>query len=232
MRDRLPSRLRSVGYSAVGAVSLSMALALSGCAGEDPSASVESDATTSPGIDALDLYNQQAREILIEQHGLDASEIPDVDVVRYVSLAESATVRASCLTEAGFPAVVVDGGAGVEIEVPGDQATALGLADYMCTAQYPIDPTQLQPYTQEQKEIVADFMLVEQVECLASLGYEVADVPSRSTFLAQITDEMGGGGTPWDPYLHIVNPPDSVVETDTLSETCSTIALLERLYAD
>lgn len=195
-----------------------------GCAprtdgGPEPSATAL--APTPPS----DTYNLESLKAIAQTHGL--TDPPEVAVVRYVSRVEAARVIAECLTAAGFPATVGPDGDSYEVESTAEQNTALGLADYTCTAQYPVDPAETQPYTQSQREVIADYLLEELVSCLADHGYPVDGVPpSRSTFLAQFT----GDSAPWNPYLHLQREPTAAADYDALELACPANTPIDRLY--
>lgn len=138
---------------------------------------------------------------------------PEVERVRVVSIQDQASVVAACLQDQGFNATANADGSW-EVETTSAQATSLDMAEYTCVAQYPLDPEQTRPLTSDQKDVVADYLLVTLVQCLEAEGHPVDDVPSRETFLAGYTDSP-----PWNPYNELL-PVLSNAELATLEAAC------------
>lgn len=121
---------------------------------------------------------------------LGTSDPPSVDVVREVQPEEYSTVLEECLTGAGFPPSTPAGSRMPEWDILEEQSAAFSLAEYVCWAQYPVAAESQSSLTDEQMGLVYDFWLSETIPCLAELGYEVAEPPSRAAFV---------GGQLWDP---------------------------------
>jgi hypothetical protein len=214
-----------------GILSLSAALLtlfLGACAGGVPDTRGTFDgASPSPSLDA---YNLELLTFIASEGGLSASEIPETEVLAYVSLAEVAAAVGQCVedTESGI-GVEDDGSFIFETSNP-DELKQIWITIYRCNAQYPVSADDTQPYTDEQKEIVADYMLVEQVSCLEDLGYLMETPPARSTFVAMFGDDMGQGLSPWYPTL--VDPPTESEDVERMQELCPANVPLDRLYGD
>lgn len=146
-----------------------------------------------PGVTREDML-----DALWEESGLEGDRV-DVDLIREVSDAEWLPAYADCLTAAGFPPEVSDSEM-VKVVVPEGQEESHALADYTCKAQYPRRLEYLQPLTPEQLSIVYDWLIAETVPCFAEQGYEVADVPTRESFLEQYQ----GPETMWLPQYGVV----------------------------
>lgn len=196
------------------------------CVGEDPDAS----APNTPTPETLDDYNQNRVDFVAEQGGIPPDERPDVEIVAWVSLAEANEVLAQCVGDKGSAIEVEADGSFVFGTTNDEEREQIWLDIYTCMAQYPVNPNDTTPYSEEQKEIVADYMLDEHVECLGDLGYGIEQPPSRDTFLALFDDDMGRGLSPWYPEL--VNPPTSSEELEELEAACPANVPLERLYGD
>lgn len=149
---------------------------------------------------------------------------PLVGLVRYVSQSESAMTRAACLTAAGFPATVTGDGTGWQAETTAEQADALGLAEYTCAAQYPVDPDQMGPLSDDQKQVVARYLLESLPACLEDRGFSVADVPSRATFVAGFDTTP-----PWNPYTDLL-PLLGAQEGEDLMGACPPNTPPDQLY--
>ncbi|MCK0111804.1 hypothetical protein MWU75_06595 [Ornithinimicrobium sp. F0845] len=64
------------------------------------------------------------------------------------------------------------------------QQQQFDLDRYVCIASYPIGEIYLEPYDRGQWEALYDYWVAEFLPCLASNGFEVADPPTKETFLA------------------------------------------------
>lgn len=148
-------------------------------------------------------------------------DAPPVDLIREVAREEYMTVQIECLTQAGFPPTEVDRAAGVTWETPAEQVDAFALADYTCKAQYPEDPKYIQPYDEDQINIVYDWLIDETIPCYEDQGYIVNDIPSREAFTDQWFTTMGH----WIPEDGVEGPVPSDIDT-----TCPRVPLAAELY--
>ncbi|MGO0578202.1 hypothetical protein [Ornithinimicrobium panacihumi] len=111
---------------------------------------------------------------------LAITDPPQVGVVREITPAESQEVWSSCLADAGW----VEGGDGEGIDIPPGQEEAFNLAYYVCHQQYPVQEKFTQPLTAAQLGILYDWWTEHTVPCFEERGWDVGEVPSRETFLA------------------------------------------------
>lgn len=123
---------------------------------------------------------------LAEDSGIDSP--PEVELVRWTTTqSEYGEARATCLQEAGFPAVHDGfGGTFYEPGVPEAQDQALALAGYVCEAQYSPDPALRQDWSEEQLGVIYDYWDQYYIPCMAAHGVTIstADQPSRATYIA------------------------------------------------
>lgn len=117
-----------------------------------------------------------------EAHSLAQEDLPEVELVRYVTRSENLDVLAECMTDQGFPPAASQGG--LLWEVPPEQEYDLGIAQYVCTGRYPIDPRLIQPLDRAQLEIAYDWLVEETIPCIEDLGYTVPAPPSLESYLA------------------------------------------------
>jgi hypothetical protein len=180
-------------------VTLSGVLLISGCS------SAASDTYTAPPMTdqqvdaqaALDLESN--RVLYLEPFGLAT---PNVTRIRFIDGSETPQVMADCLTAAGF-ATVTDG-VGYSTTPPKGQESAWSLAAYTCSAQYPIDPHQTRPLSEEQIGHIYDYWLTIAVPCLEDAGaVGLPDPPSRQSFI----DRYGSADDPWPLYWILANQP-------------------------
>lgn len=185
---------------------LAFALLLSGCSGQPDTPPVQE----SEGGAQADGATQQ----LVEEGKVAARErleamfpgigIPDVDLVRIISLPEFGEVMAQCMTEAGFNAQArADGGVSFE-EIPQEQSEAQSLALYVCQAKYPVDPVYTQPLTDAQIDFLYDYYRDDFSACLQAEGFSVGELPSRSKF----KEAYAGVGEPYTPYAVLLENVD------------------------
>jgi hypothetical protein len=146
---------------------------------------------------ALDQENN--RQQYLEPYGLDA---PNVSRIRFIDGNEWSRVMADCLTAAGF--LTASTGEGLNSTPPRGQESAWALAAYTCSAQYPIDPHQTRPLTDEQVGHIYDYWLTVAVPCLTAAGaVGLPDPPSRQKFI----DNYGSADDPWPLYWDLAMQP-------------------------
>lgn len=89
-----------------------------------------------------------------------------------------------CLTDAGFPAVPVPDGDGLELpQVGADQEQALREAMAQCHVEHGETPPGSEPLTVVEVGVLYE-LFVQQSECLERNGYPVEELPSRDTWVA------------------------------------------------
>lgn len=131
--------------------------------------------TTTTGVQRADYLDDFA-----EAHGIDP--VPEVDVVRYVTPAESASIQNQCVADKGW-SQLPDG----TFQFPTDQEQAFALAMYECKAAYPVDPDYLSAPTEAQWKAIFAYWRNETVPCLEAEGFEIKEPPSEESFLADPT---------------------------------------------
>ncbi len=126
------------------------------------------------------------------------AERPAVELVRYISPADGAPFRVSCMHDEGFPDVSEgqDGSIASGI-VPPAQNEAYAIAQYVCAVKYQIAPEYQLPFTDEQLGDLYDYYVESLIPCLDGKGYAVVDIPSRGTF---VDSEYEQG---WSPYQYV-----------------------------
>ncbi|WP_395641000.1 hypothetical protein [Pseudolysinimonas sp.] len=141
---------------------------------------------------------------------------PEIEVVRYIDLPESATVLAGCMVDSGWPDVRATPDNGVESgTIPAGQEEAYDLAMYVCHASYPLDLKYIRPLTEEQKSALYAYLRDELAPCLEAEGFNVSDAPSEQAFLESY-DETGG----WDIYASVVSAGLSQEAWYEINEVC------------
>lgn len=132
-----------------------------------------------------------------------SASVPDADLVRFVLPSEWAEAIAQCMSDAGFQASAEpDGGVKYE-EIPEAQGEAQSVANYVCSVQYPVDPTYARPLNEEQLDYLYWYFTNELIPCLEEEGHSVSTAPSRSTFIDQYDSN------PWSPYSDVAAVSDA-----------------------
>lgn len=153
-------------------------------------------------VESSDLTDDERRAIAEANAGLASSlgidDPPDVDIIRMISPEDWAPTVVNCLIESGYEASVTSDGQSVDLSVNIEQSEAANLALYTCRAQYPVDPAQSGPLTDEQKERFTVYVRETLVQCIAEEGYEIEDIPSVETFISGLEEDR-----PWNPYMEL-----------------------------
>lgn len=170
--------------------------------------SPESTSTQGSGtVAVVGEYETWIREAARE---FGVTDFPEVAVVRVVEPLEQPALVSECLAEEGF----LEGPSGGQT-IPEDQRGAFGLAQYTCMARYPYDPRVYEPLTDSQVEFIRAYLVESAYPCLASLGYDLPEVPSAETFLGQWRDGRAPMPSAVLPALGV-----SEVEIDSALELC------------
>ncbi len=181
--------LLAVSWTTVVAVSL-----LSGCGVSTP----QPESTTSFDAESF-LAEQQLSErtALLEQYPDAIVPLPsDIDRIRLVDESEWAMTIAECLQSRGFTASSSNGGVSVGPLPPG-QDSALAVAQYVCSVEYPVEPTA--PLTVDEVGLLYDYFVAELVPCLERNGQSIPDAPSREVFVDQYDSPNS-----WWPYSFVI----------------------------
>jgi hypothetical protein len=121
---------------------------------------------------------------------------PNVRFVRFITSEEEPVVIAACLREQGIPAVLDENG--VSTVTPIGQEQEYDLAWFACAVQFPVDPSEYQPLTDDEMYYLYRFYVDEQVPCLEALGYEISTPPGFDDFRAR-----WWSGEMWAPYTEV-----------------------------
>lgn len=219
-----PRAQRRVGHARQGTGLLAAALvALAACSqGSEPA--VETSSSANQG-EANQLYADRAGS-LAREYGIQ--DPPQVDIVRTVTPEETDQVHANCMQEAGWPAVVLTDG-GVEYDYAAEQEQEFNLALYTCLVQYPPEPQYLGGMDEQQWSIMYDHLVNVFVPCAEREGFDVGEIPSRETYLAQ------PDGQKWFPGSQIARTitsggSDRYTDVEQFQEVCPPTPDPEDLY--
>jgi hypothetical protein len=181
------------------ALVVSCLLLISGCSTAG-TAAYEPPPMTDQQVEAQAALDQEKnRQQYLEPYDLDA---PNVSRIRFIDGNEWSRVMADCLTAAGF--LTASTGEGLNSTPPKGQESAWALAAYTCSAQYPIDPHQTRPLTDEQIGHIYDYWRDDAVPCLEQAGaVGLPDPPSRQKFI----DDYGSADDAWPLYWDLANQP-------------------------
>lgn len=114
--------------------------------------------------------------------GGEIPERPDVEIVLVDDEQQASTGYVSCMHDAGWPGVrLVDDGSIESGDIPAGQYTSYGIADYTCTAQNLLKTPS--PMDESGIERLYDHQVDYVIPCLAEQGHQVANFPSKETFV-------------------------------------------------
>jgi hypothetical protein len=119
---------------------------------------------------------EEALADVAEMYGIQ--DPPEVEPVREITPAESKEVIDQCLADRGWP--VEDG----HIQFTSDQRDSLDMDSYICTAMYPIRQEYLEPLDEAAWGRIYDYWVSETIPCLRAEGLDVAEPPTKVTFVA------------------------------------------------
>ncbi len=162
---------------------------------EEPGDRLDSSAVLSQQ-QVMDRYRASLAE---DAKSLGLTEIPDVPLIRFIAPTELGQTMVSCLAEKGMPATSVNGGAGYQLgDVPDSQARAASLAQYECSASYPIHPQYTLPKSSAARAKEYDWMVGTRIPCYRAQGYAISEPPSKEVWIASFTT-----GDVWGPDLDV-----------------------------
>jgi hypothetical protein len=213
---------------------LGVALILSGCtsAPGHHDHGTTSNPTSSSSLGSFDELSADEKaevEAQLSQAAENSllTDPPETEIVRLVSLADWPQTMVSCMTDAGFTVTVTPNGNGWTGEYGPDQEEAYNLASYICSAQFPIHPSQTGELSAEQKQKVYAYVSDTLVPCLKAEGYQTPGLPTEATFLAGFDD-----APPWNPYTQIYATVTSSSELDRLEGLCPPNTPPQLLYGE
>lgn len=107
---------------------------------------------------------------------------PEVEVVRETRPEEIGELVAKCMQEQGFDAKAFPDGSWETSAGPG-QGEAVAMAEYVCIAQYPLQPKFYQPYDDDKLRQSYDWHVNTTIPCLQDLGYTTPEPPSVEVYI-------------------------------------------------
>lgn len=159
---------------------------------------LEDNSTSLPGLSAE--YAQMLAD-QAEMFGLD--DPPQVTPLRVVFRDEYYAVQQSCLADQGFETELGPDGEGLTVELADGQAEAHYLADYICSARFPLHAAYSRDLTEAQLRVYYDWNREEVASCMANRGYEPSEPPSFPVFV----ETYRSGRGLWAPF-------DAVADTE------------------
>lgn len=136
---------------------------------------------------------------------------PEVPIVRETRPEEMGELVADCVREQGFEARAFPDGSWETVGAPG-QADAAALAEYVCIAQYPLQPQFYQPLDDARLHQSYDWHVNTTIPCLQSMGYTTPEPPTVEVYVEtyRATGEQWMaqhvGGLPYESWDQC--PPD------------------------
>ncbi len=141
---------------------------------------------------------------------------PAVALIRFISPAELGQTMTACLSGKGIPATVVANGFGYQVgDFPSSQNQAANLAQFECSASYPIHPQYLLRKSHIALEREYHWMVSTQVPCYQAQGFSISQPPSMDVWIASYATGA------WGPDLDV----EKAIDHDasgwrTLNEAC------------
>jgi len=175
-------------------------------------------------MDEMLELRSQLLEQLADRRGLDSP--PDVALIRFIPLSEFGPTMVGCLIEQGFDVQLTQDKEGIDYSrVSPDLAESLNLADYVCAAQYTVDPRYQAPLTASQLQLLYYYYTSELIPCLENAGFDIAEPPSFAVFAEEYPTPSG-----WAPYSEL--PIESLSDEDflALEERCPQSPTEAELY--
>lgn len=117
----------------------------------------------------------------VESRGIQ--DPPDVVVVRETRPEEMGASVAECVREQGFEARAFPDGSWETVGAPG-QGDAVALAEYVCIAQYPLQPQFYQPLGDARLRQSYEYHVSTTIPCLQGLGYTTPEPPTAEVYIA------------------------------------------------
>ncbi len=145
---------------------------------------------------------------------------PVFTVTRTISPEEQPHVQASCMTDQGFPPRS-DGA----FYAPNEQAAAMHMALYKCTAEYPLDEKYVRPLSDGQLKVVYDYYVGTLAPCLRAQGHDVGAPPTLDTF-----QSTAGTAAEYSPYAQLGGDVTDV-ELQALAQDCPALPPADVLYS-
>lgn len=119
-----------------------------------------------------------------ERQAYGLPQMPYPDLVRWIYPEEISSVMVPCLREKGFIVSSDPSGTGITGQVPSPQNRAFSTAYLECTAMYSIDPRVDVVPDKTVLSATYDYWSESVIPCVRELGFSMADLPTRETWLA------------------------------------------------
>lgn len=142
--------------------------------------------TVAPTYSDEELASYYEERLVATADERNQSPIPEVSLIRWsMGSNEYAANMATCLQEAGFPAVLEGRDYYFEPGVPAAQQDALNRASFVCNGQYMMHPIYGYGWTDEHVGVVYDYWVEYYIPCMRAHGHEVRDddKPSREAYV-------------------------------------------------
>lgn len=142
--------------------------------------------TVAPTYSDEELASYYEERLVAAADERNQSPIPEVSLIRWsMGSNEYAANMATCLQEAGFPAVLEGRDYYFEPGVPAAQQDALNRASFVCNGQYMMHPIYGYGWTDEHVGVVYDYWVEYYIPCMRAHGHEVRDddKPSREAYV-------------------------------------------------
>lgn len=136
---------------------------------------------------------------------------PDVAFERFITEDEEAEVIAACLSEQGLPVEIDEHG--WRVETPIGQEREHDLAFFVCEVRFPLSPSLIQPFTDDELRYIYRYFVEQLRPCLLGRGYEVGSPPSFEEFRARWWTDNS-----WSPYRDVME--DDANAFMATSEAC------------
>lgn len=159
-------------------VALALAISVGACSGDSVPSAYEG-ATSRP--DDAELYAKRAAS-LADEYGIQNP--PAVEMVRPVKPDEDTQIHAQCMDDSGWSSKRHPDGS-VEYDYSTQQEEQFFQDLYVCQVQYPTEAKYLGGLESDQWSKMYDHYVNVFVPCAEREGFDVGEIPSRDTYLAQ-----------------------------------------------
>ena len=122
---------------------------------------------------------------------------PTVERIRIVSNDEAEAVHTKCIVDAGYETY------GTSAATAANASNFERLALYICAAQYPVAPSNLNLYSEEQLSYLYDYFETTVIPCLKAADVAVEDIPTRAEYI----EGSRGKVYAWLPYGSLEHTP-------------------------
>lgn len=218
--DALTQRVRLLPVSAF--------LILAGLSACAPAPSAEADypgVVQPPELSDAELADAREDQLRSLASILRVDPPPEVDLIRFVDSQEWVNTQISCAEEQGFTIERTPDGEGISaLTVPPELRDQLNVVQYVCAAQYTLDPRTNVAMNGSQLKFLHWYYEIPFRACVEEAGYDAPRPPSQTTFIEEYTS------TPWNPYQVMMEQgmPDSAMLE--LMTQCPQLPSTEQLW--